>query len=97
VSPVSAEETSYLTNSRKARFARRHRPRRLLAYVPVPLLPAGLYSLDVVLPPSVTTGQTTAWRPTTDPMAYVLTSLKTFGWLLTVLLLAGVTGLLRKT
>jgi hypothetical protein len=43
------------------------------------------------------TGQATAWRPTTNWVAYVLTSLKAFGWLLTALLLAGVTGLLRKT
>ncbi len=62
-----------------------------------PCLRPLLYSLDVVLPPTVTTGQSTAWRPTQDWIAYTLTSLRTFGWLLTALLLAGVTGLLRKT
>jgi len=62
-----------------------------------PCLRPLLYSLDVVLPPTVSTGQSTAWRPTKDWIAYTLTGLKAFGWLLTALLLAGVTGLLRKT
>jgi len=62
-----------------------------------PCLRPLLYSLDVVLPPTVSTGQNTAWRPTQDWIAYALTGLKTFGWLLTALLIAGVTGLLRKT
>ncbi len=62
-----------------------------------PCLRPGLYALDTVLPPTVTTGQGTAWRPTTTWIAYTLTFLKAFGWLLTALLLAGVTGLLRKT
>lgn len=56
-----------------------------------------LYSLDVVLPPTVATGQSTAWAPTRAWIAYTLTTLRTFGWLLTALLIAGVTGLLRKT
>ncbi len=62
-----------------------------------PCLRPLLYSLDVVLPPTVTTGQSTAWRPTQEWIAYTLTGLKTFGWLLTALLIAGVTGLLRRT
>ena len=62
-----------------------------------PCLRPLLYSLEVVLPPTVTTGQSTAWRPTQDWIAYTLIGLKTFGWLLTALLIAGVTGLLRKT
>ena len=62
-----------------------------------PCLRPGLYALDTVLPPTVTTGQGTSWRPTTTWIAYTLTFLKAFGWLLTALLLAGVTGLLRKT
>jgi len=62
-----------------------------------PCLRPLLYSLDVVLPPTVTTGQSTAWRPTQEWIAYTLTGLKTFGWLLTALLVAGVTGLLRRT
>jgi len=62
-----------------------------------PCLRPLLYSLDVVLPPAVSTGQSTAWRPTKDWIAYTLTGLKTFGWLLTALLIAGVTGLLRKS
>jgi len=56
-----------------------------------------LYSLEVVLPPTVASGQTSAWRPGDAALSYLLTALKTFGWLLTALLLAGVTGLLRKT
>jgi hypothetical protein len=50
-----------------------------------------------VLPPTVSTGQSTAWRPTQDWIAYTLTGLKTFGWLLSTLLIAGAAGLLRKT
>jgi hypothetical protein len=61
-----------------------------------PCLRPLLLSLDVVLPPTVSAGQATAWRPTANWMTYLLTSLKTFGWLLTALLVAGVTGLLRK-
>lgn len=62
-----------------------------------PCLRPGLYALETVLPPTVTTGQGTSWRPATARIAYTLTFLKAFGWLLTALLLAGVTGLLRKT
>jgi hypothetical protein len=62
-----------------------------------PCLRPSLYALDVVLPPTVTTGQNVAWRPGVDWIAYLLTFLRTLGWLLTALLIAGVTGLLRKT
>jgi hypothetical protein len=61
-----------------------------------PCLHPVLYALDVVLPPTVGAGQAAAWRPTATWLVYLLTGLKAFGWLLTVLLLAGVTGLLRK-
>jgi len=61
-----------------------------------PCLRPLLFSLDVVLPPTVSAGQAAAWRPTANWMAYLLTSLKASGWILTALLLAGVTGLLRK-
>lgn len=56
-----------------------------------------LYAIEVVLPTGAATGQTGSWRPSTLAVGYVLTGLKAFAWLLTVLLLAGVTGLLRKT
>lgn len=41
--------------------------------------------------------QTSAWAPATGWLAFLLAALKAFGWLMTVLLLAGLTGLLRKT
>jgi uncharacterized membrane protein YraQ (UPF0718 family) len=44
----------------------------------------------------LTTGQSSSWRPTTAWVYYAWTFLKAFGWLLTALLLAGVTGLLRR-
>jgi len=61
-----------------------------------PCLRPLLFSLDVVLPPTVSAGQAAAWRPTANWIAYLLTGLKASGWMLTALLLAGVTGLLRK-
>ena len=61
-----------------------------------PCLRPLLFSLDVVLPPTVGAGQANAWRPAANWLAYLLTGLKVFGWVLTALLLAGVTGLLRK-
>jgi len=59
-------------------------------------LNAPLYALSTVLP---TPGafQTSAWAPATGWLAFLLAALKAFGWLMTVLLLAGLTGLLRKT
>lgn len=62
-----------------------------------PCLRAFSYSLDVVLPLTATTGQATAWRTTAAWVAHLLTILKTLCWLCAAVLLAGVTGLLRRT
>lgn len=56
-----------------------------------------LYALDSALP-STTGGQTGAWRLTsTGWIPVVLNILKIIAWISSALLLAGVTGLLRKT
>jgi hypothetical protein len=56
-----------------------------------------LHALDGMLP-AAATGQASAWRLTsTTWLPWALTTLKAFGWILTVLLLAGVSGLLRRT
>ena len=64
-----------------------------------PCFDPSLYALNTVVPPAAAT-QTNFWAPT-DPdkewLPWALTGLKAAGWLLAVLLLAGVTGLLRKT
>jgi hypothetical protein len=58
-----------------------------------------LYALTVVVPPAAAI-QNADWAPN-DPgkpyLVWALTALKASGWLLTVLMLAGMTGLLRKT
>jgi hypothetical protein len=71
---------------------------------PYPCLRPSLYALDTVLP-TVSTGQAEAWRPNPtqgDVLArswlpWTLTALKAFGWALAAILLAGLTGLLRRT
>lgn len=60
-----------------------------------PFNPA-MFALDTAVP-AAATGQSAAWRMTGN--AYLLGALaaiKAFGWLLTALLLAGITGILRK-
>jgi hypothetical protein len=64
-----------------------------------PCFDYGLYALNTVVPPAAAV-QTPAWAPT-DPdkewLPWALNGLRAAGWIFTVLLLAGVTGLLRKT
>lgn len=72
------------------------------AFVPIdanvaeqlPVQPA-LYALETVVPPAAAV-QSTPWEPT-GWIVWWLTGFKALGWVLTALLLAGVTGLLRKT
>jgi len=55
-----------------------------------------LYALDTALPPALT-GQSTAWRVTENEwLPALFAAFKAFAWVLTALLLAGVTGILRK-
>lgn len=57
-----------------------------------------LYALDNVLPGTLATGQASDWRavaPTWLPWPLIF--LKLFGWAMVAILLAGITGLLRKT
>ena len=62
-----------------------------------PCLQPGLYALDTELP-AAPGGQSSAWRVTAGGwLPWALTGLRAFAWIMTVLLLAGVTGLLRKT
>ena len=62
-----------------------------------PCLDPKRYGLDVVLPPTLSTGQSSAWRPTSFWLALPFQLLRIFAWVLITLLVAGVTGLLRKT
>jgi len=56
-----------------------------------------LYALDVMLPASAA-GQSEAWAPSHSTwLSAAIVVLKSVVWIMTVLLLAGVTGLLRKT
>ena len=58
-----------------------------------------LFALDTVLPVASSTGQATEWRPYGEGGAWLsltLSGLRIFSWLLVVILLAGITGLLRK-
>jgi hypothetical protein len=62
-----------------------------------PCLRPELFALDTLLPPG-TGSQASAWRIVdSGSLAWALTALKSFAWVATVLLLAGFTGLLRKT
>lgn len=55
-----------------------------------------LFAVDTAVP-AVPTGQSTAWRVTGNTwLPGVLAAVKALAWVLTALLLAGVTGLLRK-
>jgi hypothetical protein len=61
-----------------------------------------LWSFDNVLPGALATGQAGLWTPNgaqgwNQWVPYTLGVLKLFSWILVALLLAGVTGLLRKT
>ena len=54
------------------------------------------YALTTSIPAAALT--TASWTPTdSSPLVVVFIGLKTVGWILTALLLAGVTGLLRRT
>lgn len=65
---------------------------------PASCLNPWLYAFDSVSPGTLTTGQANLWTPNkTLWLAAPLGLLKTFSWILVALLLAGVTGLLRKT
>ena len=53
---------------------------------------------DNVLPGTLATGQASLWTANASSwLPYTLGALKVFSWILVALLLAGVTGLLRKT
>jgi hypothetical protein len=55
-----------------------------------------LFATDTAIP-AAATGQADAWRVTGSTwLSIVFSAVKGFAWLLTVLLLAGITGLLRK-
>jgi hypothetical protein len=61
-----------------------------------------LWSFDNVLPGTLATGQAAVWTPNAAQgwsqwVPYTLGALKLLSWILVALLLAGVTGLLRKT
>jgi hypothetical protein len=61
-----------------------------------------LWSFDNVLPGTLATGQAAQWTANgaqglNQWLPYTLGALKLFSWILVALLLAGVTGLLRKT
>jgi uncharacterized protein YjbI with pentapeptide repeats len=65
-------------------------------------LKPGLYALDNTLPGTLATGQAAQWTANGAQgwnmwVPYVLGGLKIASWILVALLLAGVTGLLRKT
>ena len=62
-----------------------------------PCLKPWQYAFDVVLPPTLSTGQASTWRTTTTWLALTFQGLRILAWLLITLLVAGVTGLLRKT
>ena len=61
-----------------------------------PAFDARLFAVDTALP-AAATGQSNAWRITENTwMQGIFAAIKGFSWLLTVLLLAGITGILRK-
>ena len=56
----------------------------------------GLFAVDTAIP-AADTGQSTAWRVTANTwLPSVFAAIKGIAWLLTALLLTGITGLLRK-
>lgn len=54
------------------------------------------YAFTIALPIAVAP-QIPAWQPTTTAMSVAISTLRVLGWVMTALLLAGVTGLLRRT
>ena len=62
-----------------------------------PCLDPLIYGSEVVLPTTVGIGQNTAWRSNKEWITRTLFTLRILGWIFTALLLAGLTGLLRKT
>jgi hypothetical protein len=69
---------------------------------PSSCLKPGLYALDNALPGTLATGQAAQWSASGAQgfdvwIPYTLIGLKIASWILVALLLAGVTGLLRKT
>lgn len=61
-----------------------------------PQFQPALFAVETAVP-AADTGQARAWRVTGNSwLPIVLGAFKAFGWLLTALLLAGITGLLRK-
>ncbi|MBD8729310.1 hypothetical protein [Frigoribacterium sp. CFBP 13707] len=61
-----------------------------------PKLRPSIIALETALP-AISAGQTNAWRVTGSSwLPLVLAAVRAFGWLLTALLLAGLTGILRK-
>jgi uncharacterized protein YjbI with pentapeptide repeats len=61
-----------------------------------PRFDAGLFAVDTAIP-AAETGQANAWRVTENTwLPSVFAAVKGFAWLLTALLLAGITGILRK-
>ncbi|QGF23519.1 hypothetical protein [Raineyella fluvialis] len=60
-----------------------------------PCFDPGSIALQTVVPPAAAI-ETTAWRPT-GWVVVALTVAKSAGWILSVLFLAGITGLLRRT
>ncbi|WP_232550089.1 hypothetical protein [Propioniciclava soli] len=60
------------------------------------MLDPWLYGAAVVIPPAAAL-TTDAWTITAPWVAWTMNALKAFGWFQTAILIAGVTGLLRKT
>lgn len=61
-----------------------------------PRFEPGLFAVDTAIP-AAATGQANAWRITENTwLPAVFAGIKSFAWLLTALLLAGITGILRK-
>jgi hypothetical protein len=59
-----------------------------------PCFTPGVYALEVMLP-IAQTGQVAAWAPPGTALAGAVIAIRALVWLMTVLLIAGVTGLLR--
>ncbi|WP_138413312.1 hypothetical protein [Sinomonas gamaensis] len=61
-----------------------------------PQFSPGLFAVDTAIP-AAATGQSNAWRVTGNALLLAaFAAIKGFAWLLTVLMLAGLTGILRK-
>lgn len=55
-----------------------------------------LYAVDIAIP-AANTGQSSAWRPvSSSPLVWTLTGIRAASWILAALLIAGVTGLLKR-